>query len=118
MRFRSKFEKSVAALFRLAKVHFKYEPDRIPYIIKRTYTPDFKIGKVYVETKGLFSSADRTKMKLVKEQHPDLDIRLWFMSDNWMTKKKKQRYSDWCEKNGFLYHIGDRFPEHWFLKRE
>ena len=116
-KYRSGFEKTIANLFKEARVRFKYEPDRIPYTISRTYTPDFKIGKIYIEAKGFFKSSDRTKMKLVKEQHPHLDIRMWFMADNWMTKAKKQRYTDWAFKNGFPYHVGKDFPHHWFDKK-
>lgn len=119
---RSGFERSVAKLFKSFGIKFLYEPDTFPYVIQRKYTPDFKIGKgkkaIYVETKGLFTSADRTKMKLVKEQNPELDIRMWFMRDNYLTKRKKQTYSGWAEKNGFLCHVGDTFPKHWFVPKE
>ena len=49
-----------------------------------TYTPDFYLPKqkIFIETKGLFTSADRQKMRLVKEQHPDLDIRFIFNNSN------------------------------------
>lgn len=104
----------ISNLFRKAKIRFKYESDKIPYTIQRNYIPDFKIGSIYIEAKGRFTSADRTKMKLVKEQNPHLDIRLWFQRDNWLTSKKKSRYSDWARKNGFKYHVGDTLPKKWF----
>ena len=55
---------------RKRKVTFRAKP--------RTYTPDFYFPStnVYVEAKGKFDKNDRVKMLLVKEQNPDLDIRL------------------------------------------
>ncbi len=97
---------------------------------RRSYTPDFVINKggseggheetsgdcydaaLIIETKGLFTAANRTTMKLVKEWHPDLDIRMVFMRDNKVHKKSDMRYSDWCEKNGIPYAIGG-IPEEW-----
>jgi hypothetical protein len=52
-------------------------------------------------------------MLAVKEHNPDTDIRILFQTDNWISKKKTSRYSDWCDKNGFIYHIGEEVPESW-----
>ena len=65
-----------------AKCVFKYESLKVTYFqpaIKKTYRPDFPIkGSFIIETKGAFNSADRKKMKLVKKQNPELDIRFIF----------------------------------------
>lgn len=53
---RSKFEENVAKLLTKNKVKFKYEPHALNYVLERNYWPDFKIGSIYVETKGRFSS--------------------------------------------------------------
>ncbi len=101
------------------KVRFKYEPCKIPYTYIANYTPDFVIGDIYIEVKGYFKPADRKKMRAVKNSHPDLDIRLWFMQDNYLSNKTKaNRYSDWADKNGFPYHVGDTFPKHWFTEEK
>lgn len=113
---RSKFEKLVASLFRKAKVTFKYEPYKVPYTITCNYIPDFVIGDILVETKGFFKPEDRKKLLAVKKDNPNLDIRIWFQQDNYLTKAKKSRYSDWARKNNFPYHVGDKFPKHWFKK--
>jgi len=49
----------------------KYESD-----IVRHYTPDFYLPKenVFIEVKGRYTDEDRLKMRLVKEQHPELKI--------------------------------------------
>jgi hypothetical protein len=43
---------------------------------QHTYTPDFYLPKTdeYIEVKGLFPEADKQKMDLVKEQHPEKRI--------------------------------------------
>jgi DNA-directed RNA polymerase subunit RPC12/RpoP len=81
---------------------------------ERNYTPDVVLGNgVVVEIKGKFTGEMRTKMLAVRRCNPDLDIRMLFQADNWLTRKKKQRYSDWCERNGFTYHVGEQVPSDW-----
>jgi Phage endonuclease I len=59
-----------------------FESEVIRYIqpaIERSYLPDFRLPNgIYVETKGAFPVADRHRHLLIKEQHPDLDIRFVF----------------------------------------
>lgn len=69
--------------------------------------------KIYIETKGRLTSFDRTKLKAIKERHPDVDLRLVLMSDNKIRKNSKVRYSDWCEKYGFPWCIGVGIPTKW-----
>ena len=115
-RFRSQFEANFARNLRERKIASLYEQDKIQYIPKpRTYTPDFYIkeGDFYVETKGRFFATDRTKHLLIKEQHPDIDIRFVFLNaKNRLDKRSRTTYAQWCEKNGFLY-SEKRMPEEW-----
>jgi len=74
------------------------------------YTVDFvfvsKGGEpIYIETKGYFTSADRTKHKQVQLYNPNADIRMVFSSDGWVTSRKLLKYSGWCKNNGIPYHI-------------
>lgn len=61
---------------------FEYETVRVPYEVPSRpakYTPDFILPNgIVVETKGRWVSEDRKKIKLIKEQHPDLDLRIVF----------------------------------------
>jgi predicted nuclease of restriction endonuclease-like RecB superfamily len=115
-RYRSQFEANFARNLRERKITSLYEQDKIQYIPKpRTYTPDFYIkeGDFYVETKGRFFATDRTKHLLIKEQHPDIDIRFVFLNaKNRLDKRSRTTYAQWCEKNGFLY-AEKRMPEEW-----
>ena len=101
---------------------FRYEGLKLVYFqptIKKTYKPDFPMtGSFIVETKGNFNSADRKKMKLIKQQHPKLDIRFVFSnSKTKIGKKSKTTYAKWCELNDFPYHCVHStkqiFPTNW-----
>jgi hypothetical protein len=52
-------------------------------------------------------------MLAVKESHPDKDIRFVFQANNKIHPKSVTRYSDWAEKHGFKYAIGEA-PKDWF----
>jgi len=67
-------------------------------------------NKIYIEAKGRFTSSDRTKMLRVKELHPDKDIRLVFMQDNYLTKRKIKRYTEWATDNGFINSVFPKLP--------
>jgi len=128
--FRSNFERSVACNLRKRGIKFKYEPFKMVYYLKKRggycrncgskdvtekhyYTPDFVLGNgVIIEAKGRFTSAQRTKMREVVAANPDKDVRMLFMKNNWITKKKKHKYSDWCEKNGIKYAFM-KVPKEW-----
>ena len=85
--FRSGLEERIATELETESVEFEFEETKLEYTKPQkvhTYTPDFYLPKqqIFIETKGLFTSADRQKMRLVKEQHPDLDIDLFLIIQN------------------------------------
>ena len=52
----------------------------------------------------MWAVEDRQKMQLIKEQHPDLDIRMVFnRSASPIRKGSKTTYADICEKLGIPY---------------
>lgn len=109
-------EKRVALQLHGAQVDFEYEVDRIKYHVAKdhAYTPDFKLPNgVYLEIKGQFLATDRMKHLMVKEQHPDLDIRFVFDNPNKpINKGSKTTYAKWAEKYGFLW-CGKEIPKEW-----
>ena len=112
---RSTFEDTLARDMQARGLDFEYEPpdSQLGYML--TYKPDFRLPNgILVEAKGLFDSEDRTKMLHVKRANPTADIRMVFMRNNKINPKSKTRYSDWCQKHGFPYHIGDSIPEAWW----
>lgn len=81
-----------------------YEQDKVKYLIpesKHTYTPDFTVtSNVYVETKGLWTAADRKKACLIKEQHPEISILYVLYRDQKLSKKSKTTYLGWAATAG------------------
>ncbi len=106
-RYRSGLEKVVAEYLKQNKKNFRYEDLKIEWkdLRYRTYTPDFILDNgIIVETKGIFDNEDRRKHLAVREQHPELDIRLVFSNARAkLYKGSKTTYAMWCEKNNFLY---------------
>lgn len=94
----------------------RYEAEKIEYEVparRAKYTPDFPIytrgtgKKVIIETKGQFKAADRKKHLLIKQQHPDIDLRFVFTNPNQrLSKQSKTTYAKWCEDHGFLFAKG------------
>lgn len=106
-RYRSGLERVVAEFLKQNKKNFRYEDLKIEWkdLRYRTYTPDFILDNgIIVETKGIFDNEDRRKHLAVREQHPELDIRLVFSNTRAkLYKGSKTTYAMWCEKNNFLY---------------
>jgi hypothetical protein len=98
-------------------VGFRFEERKVKYTPppkEHTYTPDFELENgIIIETKGYFTSADRQKMKWVKEQHPELDIRMVFgNARNRINKGSKTTYADWCVRYGYKW--AEKFvPQEW-----
>ena len=106
--YRSGLEERIAQELLEKGVEFEYESLSISYLRpakKAKYTPDFVLPNgIIIETKGRFLTADRQKMLLVKDQHPDLDIRFIFSNANQkISKQSKTTYGMWAERNGYLY---------------
>ena len=107
IKLKSGLEEVIFAFLSSENVSFSYETLKITFdqpTQKRTYTPDFPIKKSFiVEAKGNFNSADRKKHKLIKAQHPELDIR--FVFQKLKTKVQGGRFTceEWCIKYNFLY---------------
>ena len=121
---RSGYERKVRKCLEENKVQYAYESMVVKYVVpetRRSYTPEFILANgVIIESKGYpFSSKDRAKMLYVREQHPELDIRLLFQKDLKLSKTSKTSYTDWAKKHGFIYHVSPQghIPKEW-LKHE
>lgn len=82
-----------------------------------TYTPDFYFPAtgVVMEAKGKFDARARKVALAMQEQHPDVDYRILLQRDNWLSGKKKQRYSDWLEKHQIPFAVGKYPPPAWLV---
>jgi hypothetical protein len=109
--YRSGLEKKIATQIEKNNLPIIFESDKIPYVLPSRgskYCPDFKLPKkggfFYLESKGRFVTADRQKHILIKQQHPEIDIRFVFSNQNAkLYKGSKTTYASWCSKNGFQF---------------
>ena len=110
--FRSGLEARVAQELKAQGICYTYEEQQIKYTKPQresTYTPDFVIGKLIIETKGRFMVADRQKQ---------LDIRFVFSNPKQkISKTSKTSYAMWCEKHGFLY-AKESIPQQWLKEAQ
>lgn len=87
----------------------EYETEKIPYVME--YLPDFILcfgggHKRYIEAKGWLRTEDKAKMRKVKRQNPNIDLRIIFQSNN-------KKYIRWAEVNKIPWAVGV-VPKEWF----
>ena len=117
-RHRSPLEDRTAALLKDKGVPYEYEGTKFKFTVparESTYTPDWHLnGKFYVETKGWpFEAEDRQRLLLVKEQHPDLDLRIVFQNPKRpIYKGSKTTLAMWAESHGIPW-SGEPIPDDW-----
>jgi hypothetical protein len=120
--YRSGFEHKVSDQLKENKIKFEYETTVIPYIkpeTKHTYTIDFTLPNgILIETKGRWVIEDRKKHLLIKKQHPELDIRMVFMSGKTKIRKgSKTTYGMFCDKHNILW-AEKTIPESWLKEKK
>ena len=118
--YRSGLEHKLSIYLDELDVSYLYEKIKIEWedLAYRTYTPDFVLDNgIIIETKGMFTAADRRKHLAIKKQHPKLDIRFVFTNSRVkLYKGSKTCYGQWCIKHKFRYY--DRIiPEDWLKEK-
>jgi hypothetical protein len=118
---KSGLEELTQNMLTLKSINFEYETLKLDYTIpekKHSYKPDFIFPnknnpKMIIETKGRWVNEDRVKMKLIKEQYPDLDIRMVFSNSSAKIRKgSKTTYGDFCTKLNIPY-ADKTIPNEW-----
>lgn len=100
--FRSKFEKVVADKLKELKIQYEYEKIKLPYILTKKYISDYSLEDgTLIEVKGYLRTADISKMKAVRAQHPDQRIVFIFQAPHKPVPRQKQTHAEWAEKNGY-----------------
>lgn len=116
--YRSKLEKKIAEDLECHGVDFDYEELKIPYVSE--YTPDFvlKHNNIIIECKGYHQNFRQALAKLikVKEQNPELDIRIVWDNAK-MKTSKTMTAADWSEKHGFPW-AHKEIPLEWIEEDE
>src|SRR5436190_7029289 len=109
---RNSFEKSINQFLIEKKINFEYEAEKLPYVLHATYLPDFTIRRVLqatplrIELKGYLRREDKRKLRAIKAQHPEIDLRILFYND-----RRKQDLR-WATKHRIPYAISN-IPEDW-----
>lgn len=132
--YKSGLERKGVAQFNKHGVKFAYESVRIPYTVPERqahYIPDFPFPehKILIEFKGRFGhhksdangAAERQKLILVKEQHPEWDVRIVFQDANKkIYKGSPTNYAKWATDHGFKFSDKGIVPAEWIeeLKRK
>ena len=119
--YRSGLEDRVEKELKEAGCNAAYEPFKIPYTVpasEHKYTPDFVLENgIVIETKGRWDIGSRKKHKLLRQQYPDLDLRMVFSNSKGKIRKgAKTRYCDVCEQLGIPY-ADKSVPEEWIKEK-
>ncbi len=100
---RNRFEEKVA---KTVGPEFAYEAKRMPFNVMKHYLPDWidEENKRIIEAKGRFTTEDRQKHRLIKEQYPDWEVTIVFQdARRTIAKRSKTTYADWCDKHGIKW---------------
>jgi len=98
----------------------EHHPEKIPYTVSHTYTPDFKIGNILIESKGRFmDSSEASKYKWIREHLPDgVELVFLFMKHTTPMPHAKKRkdgtkrtHSEWADKNNFRWFTEETIEE-------
>lgn len=114
---RSGLEDKARLILHKHKIQHEYEPkdkklEWVEPVKYHKYLPDIQIGNIIYETKGRFTLQDRTKMLLLKQQHPNIRFIMVFQKNQPIRKGSKTLYSDWCNKNGIEWIEFKDFEKH------
>lgn len=115
--FNSHLEVAIAHQLKVAGIECEYEAVTLQYRQPeelRRYTPDFILPNgIVVEAKGEWPTADRKKIKLIKEQYPDLDLRFVFSrSSTRISKQSQTTYAKYCRTLNIPF-ADKLIPESW-----
>jgi hypothetical protein len=130
--FRSGLEKKVADQLEAQGVAYQHEAKWVRYIVpsrEAKYLPDFCFDDcpILIEAKGRFGGGnpkfkqpatdgakERQKLILLKEQHPDLDIRIVFQrAATPIYPGSKTTYAKWAADHGFRFSDKGVVPAEW-----
>jgi len=120
--YKSGLELTVSEQIKSTEYDLKYETEILNYIVperKAKYTPDFVFVKkngefMFIETKGRWTTADRTKMKHVLASNPGIDIRMVFQNPNQkLAKTSPTTYEVFAKKLGIQHVAKKDIPAEW-----
>lgn len=103
-------------------IPYKYEELTLTYTQpekQRKYTPDIVLENgIVVEIKGRWVTADRQKIAMVKQQYPEMDLRMVFSNSKAkISKASKTTYGSYCQKLGIPF-ADKMIPDEWILEKK
>ncbi len=111
--YRSGLERKFAEL--APRRRYLYEPYDVPYVMHRTYKPDFVDKKTgdYIETKGFFRTGDTQKYTSIRDSINPIKL-IFVLSDpnKKIRKGAKMTMGQWCNKEGFEFYTVDEYMSH------
>lgn len=115
--YRSGFENRVLDSLKEEGKEFEYEKVSFIYTTTHKYTPDLLLPNgIYVELKGFLDKNSRSKMKAVKLQHPDIDLRIVFQdASKPIYTGSKTTFGQWATQHNFIWAEGS-IPKEWWDK--
>ena len=118
MGFRSGLEEQISDLMVELGIDHDYESTKISYQTEHFYTPDFFLPNknIYLEAKGYWRPEDRRKIRTIRKQHPDIDLRMVFQNPyQTISKKSKTTYAQYCERHKILWGSYHELPLEWII---
>lgn len=83
-KFRSTWEVDVAEALNSLGIDFEYEPKRFKFVNEReSYLPDFYLSDydVYIEVKGYMSKRCKRKLRLMRENEPEIVVLVFALNE-------------------------------------
>lgn len=123
--YKSGLELTISEQIKQTEYELRYETETLIYTVperKAKYTPDFVFTKrngatMYIETKGRWTTADRTKMKHVLQSNPGIDIRMVFQNPNQkLSKTSPTTYETYARKLGIVHVAKKNIPAEWMAE--
>lgn len=115
---RSGWERTLDTQLKRANVRYSYETLTLPFVMHHKYRPDFMLENgIVIEAKGVLNKHKKdeaSKLIAVKQQHPDIDLRLVFMDANVKIPGTKQTHGQWATRHGFQWASG-KIPDEWLI---
>ena len=105
---RSKLEDTFSQILQDIGAAEHYEEEKLKYVVPSSnhiYIVDFVLDSgIRIEVKGYLRDVDeRQKYELIKEQHPEIDLRFVFADPDKKITRTKMTHGSWAEKVGFKY---------------
>lgn len=107
-----------------------YHPERIEYIQRKTYEPDFVYNAeeytTYIEAKGRFRDRAEARKYIDVRESLSENEELVFIFQNPKTSMPAARrradgtrlsMADWADKHGFSWYTIETIPARWSIKR-